>query len=283
MVNAPSPSSQGRSQSAGLGQRRRVALRGPGEGRLWFAAAIEEYFESRTADRRRGAKRPRLAALERRQRSFDMLACSEPVHAVVDAAAGVRKAVEASDLHLVAAAARRADFEIAEKPTVRVKRDYVRDLGASPPAPQADFVFVAGRPSRNRLAFENGSALPLRTRGFALSSPEGLPPALVFFGISRSKLLGGLAAPSRCRVKRPVSNRRSPDAPTIATVEFRPQHVQCSDAQISSRAQGRPALSRVGSRSTQHSLQQIVGFGGATSPFGMSWPTIAPPRAPRLA
>ena len=105
----------GSKPAAGFRQRRVRGVCGPGDGRLRLAVAIEEYFESRAAGRGRRAKRPHLAAPQCRQRSFYMLAGSERIYAVVGAAAGIREAIEASNLHFIAAVARRADTKIAEE------------------------------------------------------------------------------------------------------------------------------------------------------------------------
>ena len=69
---------------------------------------------------------------------FDMLAGSERVHPMVDAVAGIGERTEASDLHLVAAAAGRADAEVTKKSAVRLERDDDRSLGTPAPAAQAD-------------------------------------------------------------------------------------------------------------------------------------------------
>ncbi|WP_162150814.1 MULTISPECIES: hypothetical protein [Methylosinus] len=146
---------------ARLRQRFRLRRRRPGDGRRRLAATIEKYLDPRPALRRRRAKNPRPSTPERRQRAFYVLAGTERVDPVVDATAGIREAVEASYLHLVIGATRRADPEITEKFLARIVRDDIEDFGAAPPAPQIDLVLVARAPTESGFAFEHGGGFPL--------------------------------------------------------------------------------------------------------------------------
>ena len=147
--------------AAGRSQLRLVHPRWPGDSRRRLAAAVEKYLYSRASGRSRCAKRPRFSAPERCQNPFDMLACSERVDSVVDAAAGICGPFEASYFHVIAGLAGRADAKFAEKPAIRIECDDVLNFSASPPAPQADLVLVAGPPTQNGRAFEHGGGLAL--------------------------------------------------------------------------------------------------------------------------
>lgn len=201
---------------ARLRQRFRLRCRRPGDGGRRLAPTVQKYLDPRAALRRRCTKGPRPSAPERRQRALDVLASPERIDPVVDAAAGIREAVETSYLHLVIGAARRADPEIAKKFVGRIVRDDIEDFGAAPPAPQIDLVLVARAPTESGFAFEHGGGLPLAD---GLASLLARRMATSFrpsrhFGFSISWSPKG-ATPGRCERPRRVDRLQS--RPTVAT------------------------------------------------------------------
>ena len=180
---------QPRSQPiAGLGQRRFGGAQRPDERRGRRAAPVEKNLDARASFLARRAKCPRLTASQRRQHALDVLACPERVHSVVDAAAGVRQPTEASDLHVVTAAAGRADAKIAKKTAIRLDGDdienSVRPRQRRRPISSSSLVAQPETGLRSSAA----AALLLRVRLPDLAR-EGRLSAVAFFAISCSMLL----------------------------------------------------------------------------------------------
>jgi hypothetical protein len=86
----------------------------------------------------------------RRDDAVDMLAGAEPVDAVVDAAARIGLFSQPADFHLVAGAAHRMCTKSAETGMAGFASLDRQDLLSTAPAPQRDFMLVAGVPARRR-------------------------------------------------------------------------------------------------------------------------------------
>jgi len=133
---------------------------GPSQGRRGGTAAIQKDFDARTSPGRVLAERLGAAPAQRRQHALDVLAGAEPVDAMIDAIAGIGKALEAADLHLVEAAAAGLGAERAENRMVRFERLDGDDFSGAPPAAQRDLVLVGGPPAlRRRRPIEHGAGL----------------------------------------------------------------------------------------------------------------------------
>ena len=127
-------------------------------------AAVEKHLDARRAQRDGSAEFARGPLAQGRQHALDVLAGAEPVHPVIDAAAGIGEGIEAAHLDLVEAAAAGLGTEAAEQRMARLQRLDGDDLGRAAPAPQRDLVLVAGAPAQERRPREHRPRLAGRTR-----------------------------------------------------------------------------------------------------------------------
>ena len=129
-------------QPPDLGGERRVFARHPGgDHHARLPIALPEKDLDAIA-------RPALPAdADAPHRALDVLAGAEAVGGEVTAPAGVDPLLERSDLHHVAAAARRRHPVVAERTTVPVKSVHFADLGPAAPFPPLDLVLVRRNPS----------------------------------------------------------------------------------------------------------------------------------------
>ena len=192
-----------------------------------------------------------------------MLAGSERIYAVVGAAAGIREAIEASNLHFIAAVARRADTKIAEETVLWFECGDFANLRTSPPSPQTDLVFVAGSPTANRHPFEYGDDLGLMipavwlvagglARGARVS--RHVSPKVSGSGVARSRVDSASSQPPIDRPGRLLSATRS--------------WLGCTDFIASLRVANRRGATPLACRKEidwEFSLQKIVELGRASS------------------
>ena len=120
-----------------------------GQGQRWrhTVAAVEKHLDARGAVGCRLTKGPAILLPESRQHALDMLARSKPIRAMIDAAAGIREAIEIPDFHVIEAAAAGAHPERAENRLVRFQRLDADDFGSTAPAAERNLVLIGCSPA----------------------------------------------------------------------------------------------------------------------------------------
>lgn len=123
---------------------------GPGQDRDRPARPAQENLDPPGAFGGRLAKGANALAAQTRQHAFYVLAGSQAVHLMVDAAASVIGGVKGADFDLIGGPALRPRPERPKDGMIRLHGLNRRDLGAPAPASQIDLVLVAGVPALGR-------------------------------------------------------------------------------------------------------------------------------------
>jgi hypothetical protein len=93
-----------------------------------------------------------------------MLAGSEAIDTMIDAAAGIASAIKVADFHFVEAAAPRLHAECAENGMFGFQSLDGDDLGAAPPTAQRNLVVVSSPPPlQRRRPIQHGAGLSSHT------------------------------------------------------------------------------------------------------------------------
>ncbi|HEX4179576.1 MAG TPA: hypothetical protein VHY32_02185 [Caulobacteraceae bacterium] len=122
----------------------------PSDNGRWLAVSRQEHFHARRAFSRGGAECANAAAAQAGQYALDVLAGAQSVDLIVDTAASVPEPLQGADLHIVGVAALRACAKVPEYRMFGFQRLHRDDLRAASPAPEFDFVLVAGVPALGR-------------------------------------------------------------------------------------------------------------------------------------